>query len=91
LPGPTLTFGFILATLYGAMFHFMLGGDMRRLALYLLASWIGFALGQVIGGTLGISLLSIGSLYILPATLGAVIALVMAYFLTARRTTNRSR
>lgn len=91
MPGPTLTFGFILATLYGAGFHFVLGGDMRRLALYLLASWMGFALGQMVGSTLQISLLSIGALYALPATMGALIALIVAYVLTSRRAANRSR
>ena len=48
LPGPTATFGFILATLYGAGFHFVVGGDVRRLALFLLSAWVGFGLGQLL-------------------------------------------
>lgn len=91
MPGPTLTFGFILATLYGAIFHFVLGGDMRRLALYLLASWLGFGVGQTVGGVLGWGLLNIGPLYTFPATIGALVALVAAFFLTSRRMANRSR
>jgi hypothetical protein len=39
---PTAVFGFIVATLFGAGFHLAFGGDMRRLALLLLAGWLGF-------------------------------------------------
>src|SRR5262249_27041139 len=42
MPSPSVTFGFILATLYGALFHLVLGGNARQLALYLLAGWLGF-------------------------------------------------
>ncbi|NOG49440.1 MAG: hypothetical protein HND48_08340 [Chloroflexi bacterium] len=38
MPGPGLVFAFALATLYGALFHFIFGGDARRLAVFLLAS-----------------------------------------------------
>ena len=33
MPGPSIVFSFILATLYGAAFHLVSGGDARRLAL----------------------------------------------------------
>jgi uncharacterized membrane protein YeaQ/YmgE (transglycosylase-associated protein family) len=85
VPGPTATFGFILATLCGAVFHLMVGGDARRLALFLLAGWVGFLLGQILGGILGISMLTIGVLRVFPALLGAFVALVVAQFLTRRR------
>jgi hypothetical protein len=49
LPTPTITLGFIIATLLGALFHFILGGDVRRLALFLLSSWVGFGIGHLVG------------------------------------------
>lgn len=85
MPGPTATFGFILATLYGAGFHFFVGGDVRRLALFLLSAWVGFTLGQLLGVMFMIEILNIGTLRIVTATLGALIALVAAHILTSAR------
>ena len=82
MPAPTIVFGFVVATLYGAIFHFISNGDVRRLALFFLASWIGFALGHITGDLLDVDLLDIGALNMLNATLGAVIALVLARILT---------
>lgn len=79
---PSVVFSFIVATLYGAAFHFVSGGDARRLALFLLAAWLGFALGHAVGGTVNISLTDIGPLHMLPATIGAWVALVVARVLT---------
>jgi hypothetical protein len=74
-PSPSFVFGFIVATLYGAVFHFIFGGNARRLALYLLAGWLGFLLGQALGGQIGIRFLDIGQIHILSATIGAWLAL----------------
>ncbi len=84
MPGPTMTFGFILATLYGASFHFVVGGDIRRLALFLLSAWIGFSLGHTLGTLFGIDILNIGTLRVVTATAGSAVALVAAHLLTAR-------
>ncbi|MBZ0277983.1 MAG: hypothetical protein K8I60_17685 [Anaerolineae bacterium] len=90
MPGPTVTFSFILATLCGAAFHLVMGGDARRLALFLLAGWVGFALGHILGGILGINILAIGTLRTFPALLGAFVALVVAQFLTRRQSRSSS-
>ncbi len=89
MPGPTTTFGFILATLFGAVFHLIMGGDARRLALFLLAGWVGFGLGHVLGAVFGINILNIGTLHIFTAAIGALIALFVAHFLTSNRTRNQ--
>jgi hypothetical protein len=89
LPSPTLTFAFILATLYGAAFHLILGGDARRLVLLLLAGWLGFGLGQFLGIVLRIDLFDIGILRAGSATLGALAALVAVSFLTSSRMRRR--
>lgn len=91
IPGPTPVLGFILATLCGAVFHLIVGGDARRLALFLLAAWVGFALGHMVGGLLGINVLNVGSLRVVPAVAGAFVALSAAYVLTLRREASRSR
>jgi hypothetical protein len=90
LLSPITTLGFILATLFGAAFHLIVGGDARRLALFLLSGWVGFGLGHLIGVTLNISILNFGSLRIVTAGFGAVVALFVAYFLTSERTRKRS-
>jgi hypothetical protein len=89
LPGPTLTLGFILATLFGAVFHLIVGGDARRLALFLIAGWIGFGLGHLVGVAFEIDLIAIGTLRVLTAGIGALIALVVALVLTSNRTRKR--
>lgn len=82
VPGPGLVFAFALATLYGALFHFIFGGDARRLAVFLLASWIGFAVGHVIGVIAGIELLSLGGLRAAAASGGSLLALMSVRALT---------
>jgi hypothetical protein len=84
MPNPPIVFGFILATLYGAFFHLLLGGNTRRLALFLAAGWLGFTLGQIFGSIAGVRVLAIGSVNTLAATLGAFLALVATHFLTFR-------
>lgn len=81
---PAATFSFILATIYGAVFQFIVGGDIRRLALYLVSGWLGFALGHILGVLLGLDIMSIGVIRIVPATVGAWVALFGARFLVLR-------
>jgi hypothetical protein len=76
-----LLLAFTLATLYGAGFHLWQGGGARRLALYLLAGWLGFTLGQIVGDWLHIGMLKVGSLQLLTATLGSGLSLVLAHWL----------
>lgn len=78
---PSWLLAFALATLYGAGFHLWRGGNARRLLLYLLAGWLGFALGQGLGLLLNLDFLKIGQIYFLPATLGSGIALWAAHLL----------
>jgi hypothetical protein len=81
---PSFTLGVLLATLYGAIAHLILGGNGRRLLFFIAASWIGFAIGQGAGRVLQIRILAIGPTSLLPATLGSLIALVAAVVLSAR-------
>lgn len=82
---PALTLAFILATLYGAVFHLFAGGDARRLAMYLLAAWVGFAVGQLLGMVLNLQILTIGTLQLASATAGSFAALFSVMLLMRRR------
>ncbi len=68
----------------------LVGGDARRLALFLLAGWVGFGMGQLVGVLFTINILNIGTLRIATATLGAVLALVSAHLLTSDKNNKRS-
>lgn len=89
MPGPTVVFGFILATLLGAAFHLVFGGDARRLAVFLLAGWAGFGIGHVAGVLFGINLLNIGTLRVVSASFGALVALATTSVLTPKRPRKR--
>jgi len=77
----TWLLAFALATIYGAGFHFWQGGSARRLALYLLAGWLGFTIGHFAGDALDIHLLQIGGMNAFAATVGSLIALAAARML----------
>ena len=79
-----LVLGFLLSTAYGAGFHFLIGGAARRIILYLLAAWIGFAIGHLLGDLLNIQLFKLGALYLLTASLGAWIALIGSWWLAGQ-------
>ncbi len=85
MPNPTVTLGFIIATLFGAIFHLMMGGDARRLALFLLSGWIGFGLGHFLGVIFNINILPIGTLRVFTASFGALVALIVAHTLTSSK------
>ena len=85
MPNPPVVLGFILATLYGSAFHLIFGGNTRRMALYLLAGWLGFALGQIFGTVAEFELFRIGPINTFAATLGAWLALFVTRFLSGKR------
>lgn len=80
---PTALLAIILSTLYGAAFHLLVGGSARRLWLYLLAGWLGFALGHGFAVWLDIGFGRLGTLNVFTATLGGWIALGASRLLVA--------
>ena len=88
MPSPVFAFAFIVATLYGLGFHFVVGGPARRLALFVVSSWVGFLLGQHLGDLLDIAFLNslrLGIVHLLPASFCSA-----AFLLFARRLTLES-
>lgn len=78
---PALVLAGLLSTAYGAAFHLVAGGGLRRLLLYLFAAWMGFALGQFVGGYWGADPMRIGQVHVVSATLGSGLALILARWL----------
>jgi hypothetical protein len=79
---PAILFGTILASFLGTVFHFVTGGGLGRLLLFLSASIAGFWLGQYIADRLNWDLLSFGALHLDLAICGALVLLLAAFWLT---------
>ncbi|MFN2136232.1 MAG: hypothetical protein ACK2UK_09775 [Candidatus Promineifilaceae bacterium] len=79
-----LVLALLLATAYAALFHFLIGGSLRRLILYIIAAWIGFAIGHFLGQVLAVDWLKLGPLYLFSASIGAWITLFGSYWLAGR-------
>ncbi len=73
---PAFTFAIVLATLYGALTHLVIGGSLRTLSLVIIASWLGFGLGHGSGEVLQIEAFTIGSVNVFSGSLGAAVALI---------------
>ncbi len=91
MPNPIFVFAFVIATMFGLAFHVIMGGNVRRMVLFIVTGWLGFLLGQYIGGYLGITLFKIGVVHLLPASVGAIALLIFAHILTAEPSTPVSR
>jgi hypothetical protein len=75
---PVLLFGFVIASLYGALFHLVRGGGLARLFLFMVLSWLGFALGHIIGNWRGWILFPVGPLNFGSATIGSILLLALS-------------
>lgn len=82
---PPILLGFIISTLYGALFHLWRGGGLGHLLFYIILSWVGFWTGQFLASYLGLTFLSVGSLHVGLATLGSLILLLLGYWLSLVR------
>ncbi len=74
-------FGFILATLMGALFHLWRDGGIGRLLLYLLLSWVGFFLGHWVGNSLGINFIKIGQVNLGGGIVGSALLLFLGHWI----------
>ncbi len=88
---PTLLIGLVLSTLYGAIFHLWRGGNAGRLLLYLVLSWIGFWVGQLLGNLFNLSFDILGQLHVLFSTLGSLVFLGVGYWLSLVQAESKPR
>ena len=78
---PALLLSFLIAVIYGALFHAWRGRTFRELPLYLFAAALGFALGQLAGDAIGLDMFMIGPVHIIEASLVSWIVLFIARWL----------
>jgi hypothetical protein len=74
---PSLLFSFLLASLYGVAFYFFFGRGWLALGVYWIAALIGFALGQFLSSALSISLLPVGAVNAIEASVTSLILLFL--------------
>ncbi len=79
---PALVLSLIIATLYGALYHFIRGGSGKRLLLYIFLSWSGFAAGQWLAVARGWSFFPLGTIQLGVATIGSYLFLGFGDWLT---------
>ena len=72
---PALLLGFLIASLYGALYHLIRNGGPGRFLRYLLSAWMGFTAGHLLGAWQGWTFLPVGPLNLGLATLGSLLFL----------------
>jgi hypothetical protein len=79
---PTLLFALLIALLYGALYHFLRGGGIWRLLLYLGLSVLGFVIGHLIGLWRGWVFVPLGPLNLGMSSIGSILILVIGDWLS---------
>jgi hypothetical protein len=72
MPIPTIALGILLSSLYGAGYHLIRGGSLRKLLFYLILAWVGFWLGDLLGWYMGWNFAAAG---VLNAGMGTVLSI----------------
>ena len=78
----TILFGWLMATLLGALFHLWRDGGFWKLLLYLGLSWVGFWLGNWAAGAWGVKFLLVGGLNLGLALIGSLIFLFVGHWVS---------
>lgn len=84
LLSPTLILGALLSIGYASLYHVWSGRNLRDLLVALLTAGLGFYVGQIIGALIAASLLQVGQLHVLEASICAWLALLVMYLLQER-------
>lgn len=79
---PSIILGMVVSSLIGAGFHLILGGNLGRLILYLILSWVGFWTGQFLASILGWTFFSVGPLHLGMGLLVSLVVLLAGYWLS---------
>lgn len=78
---PYILLSILLGITYGTIFHLWRGKTVRDLIIYILAGIIGFALGQGMANLMDFSMLLIGPLHIVEATVVSWASLFLVQWL----------
>lgn len=87
---PGFILGLIISSLYGAVFHFWVGGKAGKLLLYLILAWAGFIIGHLLGNATSFTFARLGQLNLGPATIGSIILLGLGHWLSLVETQETS-
>jgi riboflavin transporter FmnP len=88
---PALLFAFLLALLYGALYHLIRNGGFWRLILYFILSVVGFTIGHFMGLWRGWVFIPIGSLNLGMSSLGSLIILIFGDWLSRIESSRESK
>lgn len=86
---PSILLSLVIASVYGCAFHAAFGRRMWQWPLFWLTAIVGFFGGFLLGVALGVDLLLIGSVPLVPATFGAVILLLLAWYFSSPASESR--
>lgn len=79
---PSILFGVVLSSLFGTLYHLVRGGSGKRLLAYLIAGWVGFWAGHLVGQVFQFTFFSVGPLRLGTATIGALVVLLLTNWLS---------
>ncbi|NLA79310.1 MAG: hypothetical protein GX853_00960 [Chloroflexi bacterium] len=75
-------FGWLLASLFGALFHLWRDGGFGKLLLYLLLSWVGFYLGHLVFLHYEVAFMQVGGVQMAGGILGSLVFLFLGHWFT---------
>jgi hypothetical protein len=81
---PALLFSLLLASVYGLAFYILFGRGWLMLGLYWVVAVAGFFVGQLVSRIIGLTLIPIGSVNVVEASVLSIIALLAARTLYKR-------
>jgi hypothetical protein len=82
---PTILFGILLSSAYGAAYHVFRGGSLRWLVFFLVLAWVGFWGGDLLAWQMRWTFASVGELNAGMGTLGAALFLLVGDFISRIR------
>ena len=79
--GPAILLGILIATFLALVYHFIIGGSLRRMAQHIIAAIVSFFAGHLLSEFIGQQILRFGTLNLLPSIVATIIGLITATIL----------
>jgi len=78
---PAFLFGSLISIFIGSIFHLIVGGNFRKLVLFLFFAWFGFWLGYYLSNHIAFSIWQLGLFDMGFCVLGSVLTLLFIYWI----------
>jgi hypothetical protein len=78
---PAFLFGSLISIFIGSIFHLIVGGNFRKLVLFLFFAWFGFWLGYYLSNRIAFSIWQLGLFDMGFCVLGSVLTLLFIYWI----------